>query len=199
LVRQGSFTAVVNGDQVHWLGAKGIRATATFPLHDTAIPVAMTGASNGFVVVGTTAAPSKDKTPSNLHVLHSSRPRPLWSRVVHPQTAAAPRPERGRYGTPTLPNGRRQELPQREDKVWAPLAVALHIAEGQDALTAKRLVAAADYQGWQRWVRSSATGKDQNLGMRFMPSRPTITIYDQDGKQVASCGPEKFARPFCCD
>jgi glyoxylase-like metal-dependent hydrolase (beta-lactamase superfamily II) len=199
LVRQGSFTAVVNGDQVHWFSAKGINATATFPLHDAAIPVAMTGASNGFAVVGTTAAPSKDKTPPNLHVLHFSRPRPLWSRVVHTQTATAPRPERGRYGTPTLPNGRRQELPQREDKVWAPLAVALHIAEGQDALTAKRLVATADYQGWQRWVRSSATGKEQNLGMRFVPSRPTVSIYDQDGKQVASCGPEKFARPFWCD
>jgi glyoxylase-like metal-dependent hydrolase (beta-lactamase superfamily II) len=199
LARQGPFSAVLDGDQVHWLDAKGVRATATFPLGDTAIPVAIAGESNGFVVVGTTAVPSNAKPPPNLHVLHASRTRPLWSRAVNTQTEAAPRPEKGRYGTPTLPNGQREQLPQRDDKVWAPLAVALHVAEGPDALTAKRLVAAADYQGWQRWVRSSATGKDQSLGVRFMPSRPTVTIYDQDGKQVASCGPEKFARPFWCD
>src|SRR5262249_53455351 len=112
LVRQGSFTAVVNGDQVHWLGAKGISATATFPLDDAAIPIPVSGERNGFIVVGTTAAPANDKMPPNLHVLHTSRPKPLWSRAVQAQTAAAARPEKGRYGTPTLPNGRRQELPQ---------------------------------------------------------------------------------------
>jgi glyoxylase-like metal-dependent hydrolase (beta-lactamase superfamily II) len=213
LGRQGRFTSVVNGDEVQWLGAPK-KATATFPLGATAMPVSVAGADNGLVVVGTTAAPAKDKTPPNLHVLHPSRSKPLWSRAVQTRADTAPRPEKGRYGTPTLspspptplPQGERgrgagarQELPQRDDRVWAPLAVAVHTAAGQDAASAKYLVAAADYQGWQRWVRSSATGKDQDLGVRFMPSRPTITVYDQDGKQVASCAPQKFARPGWCD
>src|SRR5439155_10141949 len=156
-VRQGSFTAAVNGDQVHWLGTKGVAATATFPLGEAAIPVAVAGGGKGLVVVGTTAAPSKqDKSPPNLHVLHSSRPKPLWSRRLNMKTAGAPRPERGLYGTPTWPNGRQEELAQRDEKVWAPLAVAVHVEE-VDASRGKRLIAAADYQGWQRWVRSSAT------------------------------------------
>jgi metallo-beta-lactamase class B len=200
LLRAESLSAVIDGDQVHWLDARGVSATTTFPLRDTAIPVAAASGAGGVVVVGTTAAPSnKDRAPPNLHVLHPSRSKPLWSRPLNAETAEAPRPEKGRYGTPTLPDGRREELPQRDEKVWAPLAVAVHVAPGEDALTGKRLVAAADYQGWQRWVRSSATGKEQNLGVRFMPARPTITVYDQDGKPVRQFAQDAFAHPFWCD
>ena len=192
LTRSGASAVVVNGDEVHWLGAAG--ATATYPLQPAAIPVAVVGEPGGIAVVGTTAAPSKqDTAPPNLHVLDPSRPKPLWSRPLNAETAQAPRPEKGCYGTPTLPDGRREELPQRDEKVWAPLAVAVH-AEG-----AKGLVAAADYQGWQRWVRSSATGHDENLGVRFMPARPAVTVYDGDGKAVRRFAPETFARPFWCD
>src|SRR5205807_8358829 len=128
---------------------------ATFPLQETAIPVAAAVGRDGVVVIGTTAAPSKkDDSPPNLHVVHSSRPKPVWSRPVSPKTPEAPRPEKGRYGKPTLPDGTREELPQRDEKIWAPLAVAVHVEPGDDATKAKRLVVAADYQGWQRWVRS---------------------------------------------
>ncbi len=190
----GGAPVVVNGDQVHWLGAVG--KTATFPLQPAAIPVAVAAGPGGVAVVGTTAAPSKQEgAPPNLHVLDPSRAKPLWSRPLNAMTAAAPRPEKGRYGTPTLPDGRREELPQRDGKVWAPLAVAVHVA----GAGGKRLVAAADYQGWQRWVRSSATGQDENLGARFMPARPAVTIYDQDGKALRQFGPDTFAHPFWCD
>src|SRR5205085_7744073 len=57
----------------------------------------------------------------------------------------------------------------------------------------------ADYQGWQRWVRSSATMKEQDQGLRFMPAKPTITIYDQTGQVVRRFGPETFEKPFWCD
>ncbi len=191
LTRSGASTVVVNGDQAHWLGATA--RTVTFPLQPTAIPVAVAGDSTGIAVVGTTAAPSKqDTAPPNLHVLDPSRPKPLWSRPLNTETAEAPRPEKGRYGTPTLPGGLREELQQRDEKVWAPLAVAVH-AEG-----AKRFVAAADYQGWQRWVRSSATGRDENLGVRFLPARPAVTVYDGDGKVVRRFAPDTFAHPFWC-
>jgi hypothetical protein len=134
-----------------------------------------------------------------LHVLAPSRPKPLWSRPLNTEAAEAPRPEKGRYGTPTLPDGRREELPQRDEKVWAPLAVAVHAEGAADAAGAKRLVAAADYQGWQRWVRSSATGRDENLGVRFTPARPAVTVYDQDGRAIRRFAPDTFAHPFWCD
>jgi metallo-beta-lactamase class B len=60
-------------------------------------------------------------------------------------------------------------------------------------------VAAADHQGWQRWVRSSATGKEVGLGVRFMPSRPAVTVYDQDGKARRRFGPESFHGPQWCN
>src|SRR5262249_46564793 len=195
LTRSGPSAIVVNGDQVHWLGAAG--KTVPFPLQPTAMPVAVAGDPRGAVVVGTTAAPSKqDTAPPNLHVLDPSRPKPLWSRPLNTETAEAPQPEKGRYGTPTLPDGRREELPQRDDKVWAPLAVAEHAEGATDAAGAKWLVAAADYQGWQRWGRSSATGRDENLGVRFLPARPAVTVYDQDGRAVRRVAPDTFPPPL---
>jgi metallo-beta-lactamase class B len=200
LVRQGASAAAIDGDQVHWLGATGTTATATFPLAEAAVPVAAAAGAKGIVVVGTTAAPSKqDEAPANLHILHPSSKKPLWSRPLSKETAEAPRPEKGLYGNPTLPDGRREELPQRDDKVWAPLAVAVQVEDAEDPAAAKRLVAAADYQGWQRWVRSSATGKEESLGVRFLPSRPAVTIYDRDGKTVRRFGPDRFEHPFWCD
>ena len=98
-----------------------------------------------------------------------------------------------------LPDGSQEELPQRDEKIWAPLAVAVHVEKGADPTKAKRLVAAADYQGWQRWVRSSATRKEETLGVRFLPSLPSISIYDRDGKRVQSFAPTAFTAPFWCD
>jgi metallo-beta-lactamase class B len=189
---------VIDGDQVHWLGE--METKATFPLQETAIPVAAAVGRDGVVVVGTTASASKkDDSPPNLHVLHTSHPKTLWSRSVNTKTTEAPRLEKGQYGKPTLPDGKQEELPQRDEKIWAPLAVAIHVESGDDAAKAKRVVAAADYQGWQRWVRSSATRKEETLGVRFMPSRPTITVYDQDGKEVQRFAEDSFAHPFWCD
>jgi metallo-beta-lactamase class B len=197
LTARGSFTALVNGDQVHWLDT---RQTAAFPLPEAAIPVAVALGGRGVTVIGTAvASPESTPPPTNLHVLQPANPQLLWSRPVNTATAATPRPEAGRYGRPTLPDGRREPLPQRDVPVWAPLAVAVYVGAGEDVAKAKRLVAAADYQGWQRWVRSSATGADENLGVRFLPSRPAITVYDRDGTVVRRFPPETFAHPFWCD
>src|SRR5262249_52875435 len=94
---------------------------------------------------------------------------------------------------PTLPDGSKNELPQRDEKVWAPLSVAIH------SVGRKLLVAAADYQGWQRWVRSSATMKDDNQGLRFMPTKPTVTLYDHSGKVLDRFPAAKFDEPLWCD
>jgi glyoxylase-like metal-dependent hydrolase (beta-lactamase superfamily II) len=197
MTTHGSFTAAIDGDQVQWLD---VRATAAFPLPEAAIPVAVAAGDRAVVVVGSAVAASPNATaPTNLHVLQPANPKLLWSRAANTATDQTPRLEPGRYGAPTLPDGRREALPQRDEKVWAPLAVAVHVGAGEDIVNAPRLVAAADYQGWQRWVRSSATGKDENLGVRFLAVRPTVTIYDQRGQVVRRFAPESFAHPFWCD
>src|SRR5439155_21803390 len=160
-----------------------------------ALAVSLAAGPAGITVVGTTATAAPGARPrANLHVLRPAQKAPAWSRPANLQTDPSPPPEHGLYGKPTLPDGRREELPQRDEKVWAPLAVAVHVpAEG------RWQVAAADHQGWQRWVRSSATGKEENLGVRFMPSRPAVTVYDQDGKVRRRFGPESFAGPQWCN
>src|SRR5262249_13316892 len=63
----------------------------------------------------------------------------------------------------------------------------------------KRLIAAADYQGWQRWARSSATLKEENLGLRFLPTKPTITVYDETYKIVQQFAASEFQAALWCD
>jgi glyoxylase-like metal-dependent hydrolase (beta-lactamase superfamily II) len=196
LARDGDRAAVLNGDQVVWLSAAGKAATANFPLPESAIPVSV-ACRAGLAVVGTTGVPSTTgKQAANLHLLRSGQARPLWSRPIDTETEAAPRPEKGQYGNPTLPDGSRRELPQRDEKVHAPLAVAVHVPKDPKGGT---LIAAADHQGWQRWVRSSATGKDQDQGVRFMPSRPAVTVYDEAGKVVRRFAPSLFHDPGWID
>jgi glyoxylase-like metal-dependent hydrolase (beta-lactamase superfamily II) len=196
LSRHGADTVLLNGDQVVWLSEPGA-PTATMPLLESAFPVSLAAGGKGLVVVGA-ASPGGDAKATNLHLLQRGRARPLWSRPLLTTTAVAPRPGKGEYGSPTLPDGRRVDLPQRDEKVWAPLAVAVYQQEGRGPAAA-RLVASADHQGWQRWVRSSATGREESLGARFTPSRPTVTVYDQEGKVVRTFGPNTFRHPSWCN
>jgi metallo-beta-lactamase class B len=192
LAREAGSTVFLQGDQVVWpVPASAQPGIARFPVGKNDLSVAIAVAPDGVAVVGTTAGGASPG--SNLHVVSPGQKQPLWSRPVQTGTEPAPRPEKGLYGTPTLPDGRREELPQRDEKVWAPLSVAVH-GEGS-----RRLVAAADYQGWQRWVRSSATLQDADQGVRFMPSLPTVSVYDAGGKVRRRFGPESFARPLWCD
>src|SRR5262249_14933858 len=62
-----------------------------------------------------------------------------------------------------------------------------------------QLIAAADYPGWQRWIRSSATLQEQNYSTRFEPARPTISVYDGQGHLVRRFGPEQFPTPLWVD
>ena len=41
----------------------------------------------------------------------------MWVRPVNKEVEKAPSLEKGIYGTPTLPDGKRPELPQRDEKV----------------------------------------------------------------------------------
>ncbi len=195
LARSLGATALLAGNQLAFHGGREQKALRRFNLNDADAAVALAVSTDGFAVVGTTRHQSSPG--DNLHLFHPELKKPLWSRPANKDVETPATPEKGQYGTPTLPRGERGELPQSDEKVWAPLAVAVTgIAPGW------RHIAVADYQGWQRWVRSSATMKDDNQGLRFVPTRPTVTIYEQGPKGatvVRRFAPTDFAAPFWCD
>jgi len=190
LARHNGPPAVLAGNQLIW-PTKGEKKppAATFPLGKDALAVSL-AVDGDYAVVGTAVS----DPVNNLFLLKKGEATPVWMRSVNTETAEAPKPEKGLYGRPTLPDGTHEELPQRDEKVWAPLSVALHV--GTDG---KRRIAVADYQGWQRWVRSSATMKEESLGIRFMPAKPVVTVYDDEGKTVWHYGPQTFGKPFWSD
>jgi glyoxylase-like metal-dependent hydrolase (beta-lactamase superfamily II) len=187
LARARNATAVLAGNQLAIYRKNKDPVTLRVPVNDPDASVSLAVDEGGWAVVGTT---TRDGAPgSNLHLFDPDQKKPVWSRAVNKDVERAPAPEKGKYGTPTLPDGTRAELPQRDEKVWAPLSVAIGANGG------RRLIAAADYQGWQRWVRSSATMKDDNQGLRFMPMKPSVTLYDDSGKVVQRVGADTFGAP----
>jgi metallo-beta-lactamase class B len=176
LARAKNATAILAGSQLVIFRKDKQPATLRVPVSDPDASVSLAVDESGWAVVGTT---TREGSPgSNLFLFDPDQKKPVWSRAANTEVEKAPAPEKGQYGTPTLPDGSRKELPQRDENVYAPLSVAIGVRDG------KRVIAAADYQGWQRWVRSSATMKDDNQGLRFMPMTPAITIYDDAGKVV---------------
>jgi metallo-beta-lactamase class B len=190
LARAKHATALLAGNQVIIHRKSKVPARVRLPITDPDASVSLAVDESGWAVVGAT---TRESVPGdNLYLIDPDKKKPVWTRAANRDVEKAPTLERGRYGTPALPDGTRAELPQRDEKVWAPLSVAIH-SDG-----ANRLIAVADYQGWQRWVRSSATLKEENQGLRFLPTRPTITVYDCSGKTVRRFAAERFPAPFWC-
>jgi metallo-beta-lactamase class B len=179
------------GDRVYRLGSRYAQAPPAlpFPRPRDAVTTTCAAGPGGLIVVGCAARlDGKDGEASNLFLLAPNNPRPVWARQALADLDDGPAPEPGRYGSPTLPDGTRETLPQRDVRVSAPLSIALL------ARPELRRVAVADYPGWQRWVRSSVTGREQNHGMRFLPARPTVTVYDSAGGIIRRFGPDRFPR-----
>jgi glyoxylase-like metal-dependent hydrolase (beta-lactamase superfamily II) len=189
LARAKNATALLAGNQLVVYRKDKESASIRVPVSDPDASVSLAVDENGWAVVGTTTRDGGN----NLFLFDPDQKKPVWSRAANKDVEKAPALEKGLYGTPTLPDGTRAELPQRDEKVWAPLSVAIH-SDG-----AKKRIAVADYQGWQRWVRSSATMKDDNQGLRFMPTKPTITVYGEAGKVVQRFAADKFKEAFWCD
>ena len=167
----GSPAAVVD-NRVVWLTAPGGAAgrQVRFDRPAGSVITALAAATDGQVVVGCSASQTDGKkTPCNLFVIGPDGKAPLQNRPVCTDAEAAPAMEDARHGPPA-------PIVQAK-KVWAPLAVALDPGR----------VAAADYQGWVR------------RGVRFMPSRPTVHVYDRKGKRIQRFGPDSFAKPFWCE
>src|SRR5262245_15601253 len=194
LARARNATALLAGNQLVIHRKNKEPASVRLPINDANASVALAvDDESGWAVVGATTTREKGAA-DNLYLIDPDKKKPIvWTRAANREVEKAPALEKGRYGTPTLPDGTRAELPQRDEKVWAPLSVAIHSTRG-----GKKLIAVADYQGWQRRVRSSATRKEEDQGLRFLPTRPTITVYDESGKTVRRFAPEKLPAPFWC-
>jgi metallo-beta-lactamase class B len=190
IARARNATALLAGSQVVIHRKAKEPATVRLPINDPDASVSLAVDDRGWAVVGTTTR--EGAAAGNLFLIDPDNKKPVWTRAANKDVEKAPALEKGQYGTPTLPDGTRKELPQRDEMVWAPLTVAIHSAG------AKKLIAAADYQGWQRWVRSSATMQEENQGLRFVPTKPAITVYDETGKVVRRFGADKFKEPFWC-
>jgi metallo-beta-lactamase class B len=186
----------IYGNRALWLQSEDSKPAGQvpIPLSRDGVTVSMVTSRSGHVLAGCAAPATRDSSAAaNLFLLHSGSQKPLWSRSIAVNTDSVRAQPKGLYGTPTLPDGRREELPQKDVAVYAPLSLAIH---GDDE---PRLIATADYQGWQRWVRSSATQRQQNYGTRFPPAKPAVSVYDGKGKLLRRFAPEQFPRPAWVD
>jgi hydroxyacylglutathione hydrolase len=187
---------VLYGNHVLWLDDSGKLAafTAQLPWSAEAVTTALATHSSGAVVAGFAVLKSTADPPdANLFVVQRGETSPQWKRPALKELGESCPLEKGLYGTPTLRDGTREELPQHDLPVVGPLSLAVNRGP-----TLTR-IASADYPGWQRWIRSSATGREQNYGTRFMPASATISVYDAEGKMLRRFSPEQFSKPGWLD
>ena len=167
----------------------GLRATEAVPNQfahlGQGLTTAFAASASGPAVVGRFQIPdASSRNLPNLLVVKPDGQKPIvWARSVPTDVAPSPPPEKGIYGPPTPP--------YRDVKFQAALAVAI---------TAKAdRIAVADYQGWQRIFHPRDGSAPVPFGTRFMPSRPTIQVYDGQGHTIRRLDPKAFPEPFWCD
>jgi glyoxylase-like metal-dependent hydrolase (beta-lactamase superfamily II) len=198
VLRQYSGGAVgVWRDNVCWLSAdpSAPGPQAHVPLPEHAVTVALAAAPNGEVLLGCASQLGKTgKAQPNLFLLAPGEKAPRWGRAAKPRTADTPKPAPGDYGTPRGKDGVPHEVPQQDVEVRAPLSLAVHA----DASGAVRLVASADYVGWQRWL-DDPTEIARRSVTRFLPTRPVVSVYASDGKLVREFAQDLFDRPLWLD
>ena len=179
----GERWVLADDDNVYWLSGNAA-VIGQAPL-GSGMTTATAANADGLVVVGRLRGPQQPPTAfQNLWVVRPDKAKPvLWSRPVSSDVAASPQPEKGVYG---------HAVPPYDDvKFQAPLAVAID--------RGGKRIAVADYEGWQRTFHPRDGGEDIRFGIRFMPSRPTIHVYDAQGKVIQRIGPETFGEAFWCD
>ena len=178
LASVGPTLVVDMGIGLRWAAPPGKDAASAYSPEPN---IAFAASPSGRGVVGAALTAKDDLAKAaNLIVYERGTPQPLWRRPVNKSVDAPLKMEKGVYG-PAVPA-------YSDIEVWAPLAVAIDNGGTR--------VAAADYQGWDRWFRSD--DKDR-FGNRFMPARPAITVYDDKGGEVRRFGPEVFLSPFWCN
>ena len=180
----GDCWVVAGDDHVIWL-PPGNPARVQQAALRRGVTTAFAASASGPVVVGRLA--DMGPPPDNFQNLLVLKPGPgksvAWSRSVSTDVDCSPAPEKGTYGAATPP--------YEDVKFQAPLAVAID-AQGEQ-------IAVADYEGWRRIFHPRDGSDDKHFGTRVMPSRPTIHVYDADGKTIRRVGPEAFDQAFWCD
>ena len=131
-------------NSVSWLKNGEVKSKVSFPFSDEHVAVSMAVHQSGIAVVGCASPASGQRKRENLFLLGADKKKPIWSRPAVSQVGEAKVPEKGVYRRPPLPSGKRDELPQEDRLVFAPLSVAV---DGGKNLTR---IATADYRGWQR-------------------------------------------------
>jgi glyoxylase-like metal-dependent hydrolase (beta-lactamase superfamily II) len=181
--RAGSRWVVAGDDQLYWLSLDDPPRLQQAALGH-GLTTAMAASGSGLAVVGRFGGARPSDRFQNVLVLKPDQPKPIvWSRAVSTDVAASAEPEKSVYGSPAPP--------YEDVKFQAPLAVAIDAA-------GKR-VAVADYEGRQRVFHPRDGSEDVSFGTRFMPSHPTVHVYDAEGKVLWRVGPESFAEAFWCE
>jgi len=180
----GDRWVVAGDDRLYWLSPSDSTLVQMAHLGQGAT-TAMAANADGLVVVGRACNTEQPTDPfRSLLVLNPDKPKPLaWSRSVSNDVESSRKPERGDYGPPVAP--------YEDVRFQAPLAVAVD--------TRGDRIAVADYEGWQRVFRPRDGSVDKPFGTRFMPSRPTVHIYDAEGNTVRRVGPDAFPEAFWCN
>ena len=170
--------------------------TLKLALGDDAVSTTAAALPDGVIVLGHAVQVIEGQPlPANLHVVKPGKRTPLWARPALNDLPPVPPMEKGVYGAPTRRNGQKLELEQWDVPVTGPLSIALHpAADGSPGR-----VATADYRGWQRWVRSAATMAEQNIGTRFIPSKPVVSVFDGSGALVRRFDASRFAEAAWLD
>ena len=156
-------------------------AISHYGVHDTGVScLAVTG--SGRAVVGMIVGENDhDAALRNVNVMEDGKPTPVWTRGPADAEDVDPapyrrRPAMGRELKPgTTKSGARCRLPSTAK------AAASHrriIRDGNDSFCRERSM-----------NRSEPL---RSLGPKFMPTRPTMHIYDIDGKESRKFGPEHF-------
>lgn len=180
----GDRWVVAGDDRVCWLSPSDCTRIQQAPLGQ-GVTTAFAAGPGGLAVVGRLGGMDQPSGQyHNLLVLKPDAPKGVvWSRPVNTDVAPSPEPERGVYGPPVPP--------YRDLRFQAPLAVAVDAAG--------RRIAVADYEGYERVFHPRDGSEGRPFGTRFMPSRPTIHVYDAQGNTVRRVGPQAFSEAFWCD
>lgn len=194
LVAYDDGAVTVSESQVLWMDSAEPKAKS--PLRNLKV-TSLAAHRSGVVVVGGYFDGPKNVAPINVQVFKPGDTKPLWQRDTVTDVGASNPPEAGEYGKPTLEDGTSKPLRQRDEPLFAPLSIA--VSREAEFDPERTRIAIADYRGWKRWIRSSGSGKEEDYGTRFMPAKPTVTIYDGAGKVVRRFGPEKFSTPNWVD
>jgi len=186
LRRDGRTVAIVTCENVAWLGGSDSqRQDVRLPhVPREGVITSLAAGEGGYALMGVATGGQTHDRPDLVLLRRRQGPRlsavPVWRRAATMRVAPPSTPEPGLYGVPRpdgepgVPTGPGAGTPlaQRDEPVSAPLSAAIYVPPGDsgDDNHRRLRIAVADHAGWQRWVRSNATGMEESRCIRFVPA-----------------------------